>query len=245
MQDKKVAKLFEEQLKYYSQTNSSSSTSPLVDLFYCWVKNKKNDKKLDVAEFGGAAGQLLSAINSKYPNVNLTNIELVTKYQKKQVLKKIKFINRSILHSGLEKKSFDCIIVRDVLHHLIGKNLVDTRENQIIALKELKRLVRPGGIILIEELVNQSKIAARIIYWLSMLNSKIGFKSQSFQVSPYTIIALLTSQELLKMAKEIFGSKNIIKDKYRPDIKKWPAKVIHLGCSSGKFILFLSGNATV
>ena len=241
MQDKKVEELFEEQIKYYSQVDSSSSNSPLVDLFLNWAKNQKTTRKIEVAEFGGAAGQLLAAINSKYPNVSLTNIELVTRYRKEQVLKKIKFINGSILNSKFKDKSFDSIIISDVLHHLIGKNFADTRKNQLLALKELKRIVRPGGIILIDELTNESEFICRLLFYFSRLNSHIGIRIEKLEISPQTIICLFTARELTKLINKIF-SKDIIKTIFIKRRTTWQGVLVHFGAPYGKLICSIRNN---
>lgn len=235
-----VKKLFYEQAEYYSQSDQSASKSPIIPLFLNWAKNKSGRKSLKVCEFGGGGGVLLDSISKRTKlKIELCNAEIVEKYRKYQINSKIKFYIDSILNSCFPDNFFDCVIIRDVLHHLIGGNYQDTQKNQRKALSELKRITKPDGIILIEELVNQSTIAVKIIYWLSRLNNKIGIRSRSFGISPYTIIALLTSRALIKITKEIFGSKNIIQKEYLPDIKKWQAKVTHLGCGSGKFILLI------
>lgn len=239
MQDASVEKLFEEKLNHYSQEKSLSRISPLVDLFFKWAKTQKSTRKIEVAEFGGAAGQLLAAINSRYPNVGLTNIELVKKYQEKQVLKIIQFVNGSILNSGLRNESFDCIIIRDVLHHLIGRNFVETRKNQAFALKELRRMVRPGGIILIDELTNQSSFACKTIFYLSKLNSHLGIRIDKLEISPQTIICLFTTQELNKLLNKVFSKKNVSKTSFIKRQTGWKGKIVHFGFPHGQFIVMI------
>lgn len=240
MQHKTVKKLFQEQAEYYSQSDQSASKSPIIPLFLNWVKKKKGIRQLKVCEFGGAGGILLDSISKKTKlKIDFYNVEIVEKYRKYQINPEIKFRIDSILGSRFDDNFFDCVIIRDVLHHLIGRNYQDTRSNQKKALTELKMITKRGGIILIEELVNQSAVATRIIYWLSKINSTIGIKSKSFEISPYTIVALSTSRELLKMAQKIFGPENIIQKEYLPDIERWQTIITHMGCSSGKFTLMI------
>lgn len=97
---------------------------------------------------------MLNQIAKLYPKVKLTNIEFIEGYRKHQVSSKINFICASILNSNLKDKTFDCLIIRDVLHHVIGQSFRESKENQKTALKELWRLLRPGGAIFIEELVS-------------------------------------------------------------------------------------------
>lgn len=234
MQDPTVEKLFNEQIEYYSKSKSAGA-SPLIRLFLEWLKVSKSNKTLEIGEFGGAAGQLLASIDRQYHKVNLTNIEIIAGYKKSQVLKKIKFINGSVLNSGLPNQSFDIIIMRDVLHHLIGRNLHETLQNQYKATKELKRLLRPGGIILIEELTNQSATICRLIYYFSRLNSKMGLRAPKWEISPNTVVFPLTPQELTNLIQKDFHiqKKSIYYKKPRP----WRSWFTHLLSPYGKFIV--------
>lgn len=234
MQDPTVEKLFNEQIEHYSKSKTAGA-SPLIGLFSEWLKTAKPQKMLEIGEFGGAAGQLLAALDRHYPRTNLTNIEIIAGYKKNQVLKKIKFINGSVLNSGLPNQTFDIILMRDVLHHLIGKNSCETHLNQRKAIKELKRLLRPGGIILIEELTNQSAIICRLIYHLSRLNSKLGLRAPKWEISPNTIVFPLTPQELTNLLQKEFKiqKQSILYKKPRP----WRSWFTHLFSPYGKFIV--------
>ncbi|MEK7143029.1 MAG: methyltransferase domain-containing protein [Patescibacteria group bacterium] len=239
MQDPSVKKLFYEQVERYSREDQSAFFSPVISLFINWLKKNKPTKPLEICEFGGGGGLLLSRLAKFSPKAKLTNVELVAEYRKYQILPEIRFINGSILVPKFADSSFDIIVIRDVLHHLIGENLSNTRKNQRQALLELKRLLKPGGAIFIEELVNQSKIAGRIIYGLSKINSSLGIRSKYFQISPHTIVAFLTSKELLKLASEVFGKINISRAIFRPSFYGLRFRLVHLGSSSGKQLLVI------
>lgn len=243
MQHPTVEKLFREQLEYYSRRDQSARQSPIISLFLEWTRKKSakgrsapGGKKLKIAEFGGAAGQLLAQINRSYPQSSLTNIEIIDQYRTRQVSPKITFIHGSILNNNLTTKSFDALIIRDVLHHLVGKNYQETLSNQKRALKELWRLLKPGGAIFIEELVDESIFAARLVYILSKLNSHLGFNWPALEINAKSIVAFLTPPKLVKNAREIFGKNNLKKINYEGD-RDWRQRISHLGSSSGKMIL--------
>ncbi|MCL5407242.1 MAG: class I SAM-dependent methyltransferase [Patescibacteria group bacterium] len=237
MQHETVEKLFSDQAQYYSE-DPSVATSQIVPLFLEWAKFKKYSK---ICEFGGAGGRLLAELEKKSSKkLELYNAEIIEDYKKYQVSKKIKFSKNSILNSKFQNHSFDVLIVRDVLHHLIGRNFFKTRENQEKALQELKRLLKPGGAIFIEELVNESGLATKIIYYLSKLNSKIGIKSKFLEISPYTIVAFLTPELLHQKVKKTFGIHSIYKQKYLPFNTRWYERLVHLGMRSGKLILVIA-----
>ncbi len=244
MQDPSVAKLFEEQLDYYAKKDQSAATSPIIPLFLAWARKKSakgrsasGGKKIKIAEFGGAAGQLLAQIHHSFPQSELTNIELIASYRNRQILKKINFVHGSILDSKLADKSFDCLIIRDILHHLIGKNYQETLNNQEKALKELWRPLKPDGAIFIEELVDESSLGSKLIYYLSKINARIGLRIKSLEVTPNSIVFFLTPKKLESMIKNIC-SNNIKIKKYHRDYD-WRQRIAHLGSSSGKMTIVI------
>lgn len=238
-----VRMLFTNQKLNYARHDQEAVHSPIIPLFLMWEKTQKI-KKIKICEFGGAAGQLLAEINKKSRNNSeLLNVEIVKEYREYQVLKKIKFIEGSILNSKLKNNSFDSLIIRDVLHHLIGKNLRETRNNQLKALKELKRLVKPGGVIFVEELLNKSALASKIIYTLSKINSKIGFNVKVLEISPNTIVSFLTYKQLIENVKKIFGKKCLIKSKHLPYATNWRERLVHLGFEAEKVTLLINYHA--
>lgn len=225
MQHASVKKLFREQLGRYSRKDQAVNSS-IIPLFQNWIKKNNIKKTLEICEFGGGSGQLLNEIRKSYSNTNLTNVEIISDYKNFLVSNKIKFVLGSVLDPDLSSESFDVIIIRDILHHLIGKNYKETMENQKHALSELKRLVKPGGVIFLEEFTNESEIATRIIYYLSWLNTKIGVHIPSLFISKNVIVAFLTSSKLLNMCNQVFGKKNIKKQELVVKAK-WYFTLLH------------------
>jgi len=158
-----VRKQFKAQLYLYTDL-SSAHTSRLISLLVEWTeKNKRRLKSqlpLLICEFGGGGGNLLYEIGKKLgQEVDLYNAELVEEYRSLQIEPSIHFVHTSILNSQFENDYFDVVIIRNVLHHLIGRSFKQTRINQRYAVEELFRVVKPGGLVLIEEETNQSLFA--------------------------------------------------------------------------------------
>ncbi|MBM2820903.1 MAG: putative S-adenosylmethionine-dependent methyltransferase [Candidatus Berkelbacteria bacterium] len=237
MQDGSAQRLFQGQIKYYSRRDQSAGISPIIPLFLEWAKKRQFKSKINIAEFGGSSGLLLSKILAKYPRANFFNIELIKDYNQEQINKKIQFIEGSVLKPPFKDRYFDCIIIRDVLHHLVGKNLTETKYNQIKALKEIRRILKFNGLVLVEELTNNSKIASSIIYYISKINSRIGLNIKSLQITTNTVISLLTPEELILIVQKIFGHEKIIKKSYLPSKNNRNIRLVHLGTKSGKIIL--------
>lgn len=226
MQHASVKKLFKEQVRHYSE-NDQYKDSPIPPLVLEWLKRKKSNKKIEICEFGGGNGQLLNQIQRIYANCILTNVEIVDDYKSFAVSKRVRFVLGSILDPNFPSGAFDIIIIRDVLHHLVGGSFEETLNNQRFALTQLKRLVRVNGAIFIEELTNESEIATRIIYYLSWLNSKIGVHIPSLFISKNVIVAFLTSNKLINMCNQVFAQKNIEKQDVAVKVK-WYFTVLHL-----------------
>ncbi len=208
MQDPSVKRLFKEQLQHYAHTDQYKS-SPLSALILAWLSKQKSNKRLEICEFGGGAGQLLAQIQKSFPKYSYTNMEIIHDYKQYLASGDIRFVFGSVLHSGFRNGSFDLIVMRDVLHHLVGRSLKEAGSNQILALKELKRVIRPGGVVFIEEFTNESEISGKLLYYLTRLNSKIGIHISSLFVSPNVIVSFLTSNKLIALCNSVFGKENV------------------------------------
>lgn len=240
MQHPSVKRLFTEQAEYYAKKDTSSASSPIIDLILAQISKRRSKYPLKIGEFGGGAGLLLAEIEKRTKaKKELYNIELVRDYQKYQVSKKIKFVNNSVLDSQLPDGFFDIVIIRDVLHHLIGKDLTETRANQKRALAEIKRVLKPAGLLYIEELTNQSPFKIWMMYFLSRLNSKMSLRIRFLQISPHTIILFLTKKNLQTLVKKVFGLKSILKEIYLPRRHQWKSNLVHLGANHGKVVLIV------
>lgn len=188
-----------------------------------------------MAEFGGSAGQLLNELSLKRNELNLINFEILSAYKNRQVNKKIKFVKSSIIENKIPDCQFDCLIVRDVLHHLVGADIKSTKDNQRKALNELKRMVRPNGVIYIEELVDESLIISRILYALLKINSFLKISIPKIDLNPEVRVLFFTKKGLVLSTRKVF-SNHVIKSSYYPtnDIYE---KLGHLGSKSGHLVL--------
>lgn len=235
MQHPSVEKLFQEQVRHYSKEGQYQNL-PLFRAIINWLRKKKYARLIQICEFGGGNGQLLGEIQKVFPRVSLTNVEIVKDYKRFLVSPKIKFVIGSILEPDFPAKTYDIVIIRDVLHHLVGRTYHETLRNQKLALTNLKLLTKKDGAIFIEELTNESEIATRAIYWFTRLNTKIGIHIPSFFVSRHVIVAFFTSRRLLVLCNQIFGKKNIVVEESIIPLK-WYFALLHLFAGAKKIIL--------
>jgi len=197
-----VNQQFSHQIKEYT-IDSTAKLSPIIPELLDWLKKQpQTPEPLKICEFGGGGGTLLNEIQKQTNHtLKLTNAELVKSFQPHQASNQINFVQTSILDSNFPNNHFDVILLRNVLHHLIGDNLKQTRTNQQKAIKELARIVKPNGIILLEEQTNQSKFSCTAIYFLSKLACKLKLNIKKFQVTPHTLVGYLTHQQLEKIVQ--------------------------------------------
>lgn len=194
-----VAKQFEEQLEFYTSEARSARDSRIVSFLAEALARDASPRahgRLRVCEFGGADGILLRSLRERLGEaVELTNAELVDAYRPRQASPAIRFVRTSILQPEFADASFDVVIARHVLHHLIGDTLAATRANQARAFAELARVTRPGGLVLVEEHLNPSAFACRLFYYLSRMATQLKMRLPWFEVTPYTVVAFLTPDE--------------------------------------------------
>lgn len=234
-QHKAVKKQFQEQISIYTRKKQGTD-SYLIPLILKWFSNSRQKRKINVCEFGGASGQLLHVIEKRYPNASYTIAEIVPEYCKHLASNKFIFELRSILDSGFKDKSFDIIIVRDIFHHLVSGNIAMTKRNQYNAVVELKRLIRPGGAIFIEELTIKPALISQVIYLITLINSKIGIKIPFLSLNPNIIVYFMTSKSLTENFMSVFRENKISKKIiiFKMTIKDY---LIHPGACFEKVLL--------
>jgi SAM-dependent methyltransferase len=208
-QQDKVIRQFEDQIDLYTDlAGPESSVLPFLvtPFLFEWLKEHPEFQAartpLTICEFGGGGGIVLHMIEEQLGDQPLlVNAELVGQYGQRQITDSIRFVQTSILQAGLADNTFDVVIARNVLHHLIGDNLRQARQNQGYVFGELLRVTKPGGLIIIQEQVNQRPWACSMIYYMSRLASRLKLRIESFEVTPNTVIAYLTRRQLETLAE--------------------------------------------
>lgn len=204
-----VTRQFESQLAHYTSEKRGARDSRIVSYL---AETCETDaafsvaSKVRVCEFGGADGLLLAAVRERLGDrVELVNAELVEAFAQRQAHPSIRFVPTSILDPEFPAATFDVVIARHVLHHLVADTLMATRANQARALAELARITRPGGLVLLEEHVNPSALSCRLLYHASRAATRIGLRIPAFEVTPYTVVAFLTPGQLTGLADKTPG----------------------------------------
>ena len=77
------------------------------------------------------------------------------------------------------------------------------------------RLVKPGGLVLIQEQVVQPALACRLVYWLSRLASALKLQIDSFEVSPNTVIVYMTRDQFVTLCEGIAPASSWLTNVYK------------------------------
>ncbi|MEO8034821.1 MAG: class I SAM-dependent methyltransferase [Acidobacteriota bacterium] len=212
-----VRRQFEVQLDQYTNEKRVNDTSRTAAFLASTLGQSASGASLRICEFGGADGILLRHIREALPvPVELWNAEVVAAFRDKQALPDIHFVETSILAPAFAEGFFDVVIARNVMHHLIGTDLAESRSNQLNALKQMRRVTRSGGFVIIEEQVNQSAASAKLLYYMSRLASRMKLSIPRFEITPYTIVAFLTQDELEANVRAVVGEPDVIEyERYR------------------------------
>lgn len=133
---------------------------------------------------------------------HLYNCEIVPEVYKTQASKNIKLIGGDVLELPFKNKSFDYVIIKNLLHHLVGKSRKRSKENAKKAIKELVRVLKDGRYIIVLEQYNEHRTSNFIIFYLSLFFSLFNFGCKALHVPKNVIVSYLTSHEIKHLLRE-------------------------------------------
>lgn len=178
------------------------------------VTSKIKRPGMKILDVGGASGIILNSIISTSPHkIDGTILDMFKEYKKQSVNKKIRYIIGSILNNKLKDQTYDFVILRDVLHHLIVGGISEIHTKQEKAIEEMIRLTKNGGYIIFEEEINNSKISSRILYFLSSIANKLRFGNLNLGVGK-VIVSFMSRSEIEKVLKKHASEVVIVKSRF-------------------------------
>jgi SAM-dependent methyltransferase len=99
------------------------------------------------------------------------------------------FRRGSLLALPFDDRSFDCVVVQNVLHHVTGRTVADNRDKMRRGLQEIYRCLRPGGkAVLIESTVSPFFYRIESLVFPAAHRLTIGGHPMTFQFTPEHII---------------------------------------------------------
>lgn len=109
----------------------------------------------------------------------------------------------SILELPFPDEAFDCVLLQNVFHHVIGVTIAENHQNLSKGISEIARCVRVGGkVIIIESTVGDWFYNVEKLLFRPLLALKKGGHPVTFQYTPRQIIdeALSSGLEIVEYA---------------------------------------------
>ena len=133
-------------------------------------------------------------------------MELVYETYQKQVNGDICLIGGNALDIPFKDRSFDGVVIKNLLHHLVDRTRRESKAFAKRAVEELTRVTKDGGYIIILDQYNKHKLFSSVIFYLTLFFSvfNIGFKS--FGWGKNVIVSFLTPDETRNL---LTGSGNV------------------------------------
>jgi ubiquinone/menaquinone biosynthesis C-methylase UbiE len=113
-----------------------------------------NDKPFNVLDLGGGNGIFADQLLARFPASSVTILDISgVLLAKNRPSDRKELIHDSIenISNSLAGRTFDCITLNWVLHHLIGSGYKACRENCLDTLIRCKAILKPNGKVLVAE----------------------------------------------------------------------------------------------
>jgi ubiquinone/menaquinone biosynthesis C-methylase UbiE len=125
-----------------------------LDNKFLLLKDFSKDRHFNVLDLGGGNGFFADRLLERFPKSAITILdtssELLAKNQPS--------IRKELIHGSIEYmtdiltgRTFDCITVNWVFHHLVGNSYLTCRKNCLDTLMKCKELLKPNGLVIVAE----------------------------------------------------------------------------------------------
>ena len=206
-----VEKHFEHRLDHYSESEAELNEKKINPfLGFLEIAFNGAERVLDV---GCGSGYLLASIKKRYPKTKLFGIDLTEKLineAKKRQNSEINFQTGDVLSLPFENNSFDILIFKDLLHHIVRDTQDESKKAAFQALKEMERVAKKGAYLMFYEEVMGSEFTSKLIFKITKICLKLNISIPFLYVHKYVIVSFLTENELEEMLSDI-GTKLIDK----------------------------------
>lgn len=167
-------------------------------------------KESRILEVGGGSGFKLDLIERKSGIHELYNCELVPGVYKRQSSVNIRLVGGNALSLPFREASFDGVITVNLLHHLVGKNIDETRKNQALAISEMSRVLRKNGFLVIGEIIHTSRTVSSLVFVICRALSNMNMSVKALGLRNRVIVSFLTEKELITHIDGITGNSRVI-----------------------------------
>jgi len=155
-----------------------------------------------ILEVGGGSGYFLDLVAQNTPVRALYNCELVPEIYSKQVNGDICLIGGTVLKLPFKDSSFDYVVIKNLLHHLVGRTRRESKENCRKAIDELCRVVKNAGYVIVLEQYNRYDIFASIIFYITLFLSIIGAGFKPLGLRKNVIVSFFTPDGIITLLQD-------------------------------------------
>lgn len=188
---KKVADHFKGSEDYRTRKGIIHGKEDPVMIDFICNHASSEDKILEVGGSGAFLDLVLENTNIK----EVYNMELVYETYRKQVNGGIYLIGGNALDLPFKDCSFEWVVVKNLLHHLVGRTRRESKAYARRAVEELTRVTKDGGYIIILDQYNRHKLFSSVVFYLTLFFSVFGISFKSFGWGKNVIVSFLTPDE--------------------------------------------------
>lgn len=177
-------------------------------------RSSASDSLLDV---GCGNGSVLELFRERTPLRKLVGIDISPRYLEQAALRGFKTCCASILDpnlSSLVGGEYSYILASNLLHHLVGPTRSASKANVRKALVNAFNLLRPGGYLLIHELVFSPALVMDIVFWVkrfvTLFTSSRLSSFSSWHNLGAPVVSYLGAKELERIIQGIPGARIVM-----------------------------------
>jgi SAM-dependent methyltransferase len=164
----------------------------MLDFIYRYAS--KGDRILEV---GGGSGAFLDLVLENSNMKDSCNLELAFSSYKNQANKSICLMGGDALNLPFKESSFDWVVIKNLLHHLVGRTRGESKKNAKKAVEELIRVLKDGGYVIILDQYNKNTYFSSFLFYLTMVFSIFGVSLGYFGLGKNVIVSFLTPDETI------------------------------------------------
>jgi len=147
-------------------------------------------------ELGTGSGRLLEYLSQKGMKSELFGVDFckeLLKEGKNRYRKDLDFILADVRHLPFRMDSFDSVACRGLFHHMVSGGPL---QNVSLTSKEVRRVLKDGGVFFVNEECFDRKVGSRIIFLVSYMLAKLNVPLPYFEIYAKCIAFFLTPKEL-------------------------------------------------
>lgn len=198
--ERKVIDHFEETKDQYSRMDSSDNIfdHSIIDFI---LKNVSSEERIKIVEIGGGSGYLLKQLEGllSHYSLDLINLELSFGIYSRQMADSTQLIGGDVKNSPFKDNTFNFIVLKNVLHHLVGESRKESKELVVSCIDELFRIVVDQGYVIILEQYNGVRFFSSVLFYITLLFARFGLTARYFGLNKDIVVSFLTPEEIMEV----------------------------------------------